>query len=131
MKGYLLDTSICVFLLRGKRSVEERLNEIDEDECYITDAVVAELLFGAYYSDQVEDNLRQVEKFVAEMKVIPFHETVHAFAKERTTLWKTGKKIDDFDLLIGSAAKVKDLVVVTHNRKHFEHIEGISIEDWV
>ena len=33
-------------------------------------------------------------------------------------------------LLIGSAAKAKGLVVVTHNRKHFEHIEGISIEDW-
>lgn len=131
MKGYLLDTSICVFLLRGKRSVEERLNEIDEDKCYITDAVVAELMFGAYYSDRVEDNLRQVEEFVAEMKVIPFHETIHTFAQERTTLWKNGKKIDDFDLLIGSAAKAKDLVVVTHNRKHFEHIEGIDIEDWV
>lgn len=131
MKGYLLDTSICVFLLRGQRSVEERLNEIDENECYITDAVVAELLFGAYYSDQIEDNLKQVEEFVAAMKVIPFHETVHAFAQERTTLWKAGKKIDDFDLLIGSAAKAKSLVVVTHNRKHFEHIEGISIEDWV
>lgn len=131
MKGYLLDTSICVFLLRGKRSVEERLNEIDENECYITDAVVAELLFGAYYSDRVKDNLRQVEKFVAEMKIIPFHETVYTFAKERTALWKAGKKMDDFDLLIGSAAKTKGLVVVTHNRKHFEHIEGISIEDWV
>lgn len=131
MKGYLLDTSICVFLLRGNHSVEERLNEIDENDCYITDAVVAELLFGAYYSDRVEDNLRQVENFVSEMKVIPFHETVHAFAQERTTLWKAGKKIDDFDLLIGSAAKVKDLVVVTHNRKHFEHIDGIEIVDWV
>ena len=131
MKGYLLDTSICVFLLRGKRSIEERLNEIDENECYITDAVVAELLFGAYYSDRVEDNLRQVEAFVEEMNIIPFHETVRTFAKERTALWKAGKKIDDFDLLIGSAAKAKGLVVVTHNRKHFEHIEGISIEDWV
>ena len=130
MKGYLLDTSICVFLLRGNSSVEERLNEIDEDECYITDAVVADLLFGAYYSDRVEDNLRQVEKFVGEMKVIPFHETIHTFAQERATLWKAGKKIDDFDLLIGSAAKAKGLVVVTHNRKHFEHIEGIEIEDW-
>ena len=109
MKGYLLDTSICVFLLRGNRIVEERLNEIEEDECYITDAVVAELLFGAYYSDRVEDNLKQVEEFVAEMKVIPFHETIHTFAQERTTLWKAGKKIDDFDLLIGSAAKAKDL----------------------
>ena len=131
MKGYLLDTSICIFLLRGNRKVEERLNEIDENECYITDAVLAELLFGAYYSDQVEDNLRQVEEFVSEMNVIPFAETVHTFAQERTTLWKSGNKIDDFDLLIGSAAKAKNLVVVTHNRKHFEHIDGISIEDWV
>ena len=130
MKGYLLDTSICVFLLRGKRSVEDRLNEIDENECYITDVVVAELLFGAYYSERVEENLRQVEEFVAEMGVIPFREIVHTFAQERTALWKAGKKIDDFDLLIGSAAKAKDLVVVTHNRKHFEHIEGIEIEDW-
>lgn len=39
MKGYLLDTSICVFLLRGNRRIENRLNEIDEDECYITDVV--------------------------------------------------------------------------------------------
>lgn len=131
MKGYLLDTSTCVFLLRGNRNVEEKLNEIDESECFITDTVVAELLFGAYYSDRVEDNLREVETFVAEMKVIPFHETIHTFAQERTALWKSGKKIDDFDLLIGSAAKAKDLVVVTHNRKHFEHIEGIQIEDWV
>lgn len=70
MNGYLLDTCTCVFLLRGKRSVEEKLNEIDEESCYITDAVVAELVFGAYYSERVEENLRQVEAFVEEMKVI-------------------------------------------------------------
>jgi tRNA(fMet)-specific endonuclease VapC len=64
MNGYLLDTSTCIFLLRGKRSVEEKLNEIDEDNCYISEVVLAELIFGAYYSEQIEDNLRQVEKFV-------------------------------------------------------------------
>ena len=80
MNGYLLDTSTCIFLLRGKRSVEDRLNEIDEGKCYISDVVVAELVFGAYYSDQVEDN--------------------------------------------------QDLTIVTHNRRHFEHIEGLQIEDW-
>ena len=65
MNGYLLDTSTCIFLLRGKRSVEEKLNEIDEADCYISEVVLAELIFGAYYSDQVEDNLRQVEEFVS------------------------------------------------------------------
>ena len=131
MNGYLLDTSTCVFLLRGNRQVENRLNEIDQELCYITDAVVAELLFGAYYSDRIEENLMQVEQFVADMKVIPFSETIHTFGQERARLWKYGKKIDDFDLLIGSAAKAKGLVVVTHNGKHFEHIDDLDIEDWV
>lgn len=131
MNGYLLDTSTCIFLLRGKRTVEERLNEIDEERCYITDAVVAELLLGAYYSDRTEENLRQVEAFVAEMQVIPFDQTINVFAQERAKLWKAGKKIEDFDLLIGCAAKAMGLTIVTHNRKHFEHIEGLEIEDWV
>ena len=130
MNGYLLDTSTCIFLLRGNRSVEEKLNAMDEENCYITDAVVAELVFGAYYSGRVEENLQQVEAFVAEMKVIPFCETIGTFAQERAKLWKAGKRIEDFDLLIGCAAKARDLTVVTHNRKHFEHIEGLDIEDW-
>ncbi len=131
MNGYLLDTSTCIFLLRGKRSVEEKLNMIDEEMCYITDVVIAELVFGAYYSEQVEENLKQVEAFVSEIKVIPFEQTIHTFARERSKLWKAGNKIEDFDLLIGCAAKAKGLTVVTHNRKHFEHIDGLLIEDWV
>ena len=130
MNGYLLDTSTCIFLLRGKRSVEEKLNEIDEDNCYISEVVLVELIFGAYYSEQIEDNLRQVEEFASEMKIITFDETIHTFAQERAKLWKAGKKIEDFDLLIGCAAKAKDLTIVTHNRRHFEHIEGLQIEDW-
>ena len=91
MNGYLLDTSTCIFLLRGKRSVEEKLNEIDEDKCYISEVVLAELIFGAYYSGQIEDNLRQVEDFVSEMNIITFEETIHTFAQERAKLWKAGK----------------------------------------
>ena len=30
-------------------------------------------------------------------------------------------------LLIGCAAKAKGLTIVTHNIKHFEHIEGLDI----
>ena len=131
MNGYLLDTSICIFLFRGNRSIEKRLNNIGADKCYITDVVVAELIFGAYYSDRTEENLRQVEEFIAEIQVIPFSETIHTFAQERAKLWKTGKKIEDFDLLIGSAAKAKGLTMVTHNVKHFAHIEGLDVEDWI
>ena len=132
MRGYLLDTSICVALFRGNRQVGQRLNAVGKENCYVNDVVVAELMIGAYKSEWTEENLRQVNAFIAELKeVIPFADTMETFAKERVRLWDAGKKIEDFDLLIGCAAKAKGLVMVTHNTKHFEHIDDIRIEDWV
>lgn len=131
MKKYLLDTSICVALFRGNRTVNEKLNAVGKNRCYVNDVVVAELIIGAYKSDRPKENLEEIASFVSEVKVIPFAETMHVFAQERVRLWDTGKKIEDFDLLIGCAAKAKGYIMVTHNVSHFEHIEGIEIEDWV
>ena len=131
MKAYPLDTSICVALFRGNRSVSEKLNAIGKDCCFVNDVVVAELIVGAYKSERTKDNLEQVADFVSDVHVIPFAETMHVFAQERVRLWNAGQKIEDFDLLIGCAAKAKGLTMVTHNVSHFEHIEGINIEDWV
>ena len=131
MNGYLLDTSICVALFRGNRGVSQRLNAVGKAQCFVSDVVVAELLVGAYKSDRTDENLQQVYDFVAELNMVSFEETMDVFAKERVKLWEAGNKIEDFDLLIGCAAKAKGLVMVTHNRKHFEHIDSIVIEDWV
>jgi tRNA(fMet)-specific endonuclease VapC len=131
MKGYLLDTSICVALLRGNRSISKKINAIGKDRCFINDVVVAELLFGAYKSERQKENLEQIAAFVSEIEVIPFADSMHVFAQERLRLWNSGNKIEDFDLLIGCAAKTKGLTMVTHNVNHFEHIEGLEIEDWV
>lgn len=130
MNGYLLDTSICVALFRGSKEVERHLNEIGREKCFITDVVVAELKFGAYKSERTEENMQQIEDFASIVKVIPFAESIDEFARERLRLWRTGKKIEDFDLLIGCAAKACGLTMVTHNIQHFQHIEGLIIEDW-
>ena len=131
MNGFLLDTSICVALFRGNRNIAQRLNAVGKERCFVSDVVVAELLVGAYKSNKPEENLRQIYDFLSEVRVIPFAETMHEFALERVHLWDAGNKIDDFDLLIGCAAKAKNLTMVTHNVKHFEHIGGLTIEDWV
>jgi len=131
MKGYLLDTSTCVAIFRGNRDVADRMEKAGKDKCFISQIVVAELLFGAYRSNRVEENLKQTHAFIEEMNVLPFDDCLETFAKERVALWNEGKPIDDFDLLIGCAAKVAGLSVVTHNVKHFSHIKDLRIEDWV
>ena len=131
MKGYLLDTSICVALFRGSHEVERHMNDIGCENSFITDVVFAELKFGAYKSERTEENLRQIEDFISSVKVIPFAESIDEFAKERLRLWRAGKKIEDFDLLIGCAAKAYGLTMVTHNIQHFNHIAGLITEDWI
>ena len=131
MNGFLLDTSICIALFRGNRAVAHKLDQVGMQNCYVNDVVIAELLVGAYYSEHIEENMRQVNGFISKITVIPFADSVHTFAKEKVRLWSTGKKIEDFDLLIGCAAKAAGLTIVTHNVKHFSHIEGLDIEDWV
>ncbi len=131
MKSYLLDTSTCVSLFRDNREVAQRLNKVGREHCYICDVVLAELRYGAFNSDYVEENLKMIDEFVKEVKVLPFADSIDVYAQEKVRLRKAGKPIEDFDLLIGCAAKVAGLTVVTHNVKHFSHIEGIKIQDWI
>lgn len=131
MKGYLLDTSICVFLFREHREVTQKLNAIGFHCCFITDVVLAELRYGAFKSDYVEDNLKLIDDFVQKVQVLPFADSINEYAQEKVRLKNAGTPIEEFDLLIGCAAKAAGLTMVTHNVKHFSHISGLKIEDWV
>ena len=112
MKGYLLDTSICVAIFRGNRQVAARVNEAGKENCFISPIVVAELLFGAYRSKMVAENLKQTRDFVSELQLLPFEECLDTYAQERARLWEAGEKIEDFDLLIGCAAKAAGLTTL-------------------
>ena len=52
------------------------------------------------------------------------------FGELKAKLEKSGKTIDDMDLLIGSTALTHNLILVTNNISHFERIEGLEIENW-
>ena len=61
MKAYLLDTSICVFFLRNKYGVAQKIKQLIPSQCFISEVTVAELMFGAYHSANVEKNLALVQ----------------------------------------------------------------------
>jgi tRNA(fMet)-specific endonuclease VapC len=45
-------------------------------------------------------------------------------------LQQTGQPIGVMDTLIAAHALVTDLILVTHNTRHFERIPGLKLEDW-
>ena len=131
MKGFLLDTNICIFAMRDKYGVNERLESLNPQQCYVADVTVMELRFGAYKSENKEKNLRIVDNFISKVKVVPFADTIDAFCQEKLRLQSLGTPIEDYDLFIGCAAKVAGLTMVTDNVQHLSRIEGLQIENWI
>ena len=130
MTKYLLDTDICVFLFRKKYNIKEKIEEVGEDNCFISEITIAELKYGAEKSDDYTKHEQEVVKVRRLFDVIPIIEHLDQFAKEKVRLQRTGTLIPDFDLLIGTTAVSGGFIMVTNNEKHLSRIENIQIENW-
>lgn len=128
---YLLDTSICVFFLRGKLNLDDMIREKGRENCFISEITVIELRYGAENSDHPIKSHKAVDNFVNGLSIIPLFGSIRRYAKEKVRLRKIGKAMhDEFDLLIGATAIENKLTLVTDNVKDFERLDGIKIENW-
>lgn len=131
MKRYLLDTNICVYFLRKRFGVAQQIAAVGWRNCCISEITVAELLFGAEGSNDIEKNVRLVEDFCENIEVIPIADALRTYAREKVRLRRKGTPIEDLDLLIGSTAKANGYILVTENIRHLAKIEGVEIENWI
>ena len=131
MKKYLLDTNICVYFLKGLFSLDKKLEQVEIENCFVSEITIAELKFGAENSESQVKNRRTVDDFVSKFTIIPIFNSLDVYAKEKARLRKKGIPLDDFDLLIGATAISNNLILVTRNTSDFERLEGIEIENWV
>ena len=49
------------------------------------------------------------------------------YAKTKKSLETVGKRLDEFDLLIGATANFHSLAIATLNLRHFKRIPGLRI----
>ena len=128
---YLLDTSICVFFLRGKLNLDEIIKEKGRESCYISEITVIELRYGAENSDNPAKAHKSLDDFINGLSIVPIFGCINRYAEEKVRLRKIGKPMhDEFDLLIGVTAIENELTLVTDNVKDFERLNGIKIENW-
>ena len=127
---YLLDTSICVELLRGNEQVRQHCVK-NNQYCCISAITAIELLYGAYKASNKyrQQELSKARLLIDYYDVVGIDNIADAFSLEKVRLESIGQAVEDFDLLIGITARENALTVVTHNRKHFCRIEGLSVED--
>ena len=127
----LLDTDTCIAILRGNAAVIER-RAATSDDVATTWITAAELYYGAAKSTAPETNRPLVTSFLATLPVFGLDETsVQIFGEAKALLERQGRRVADADLLIGAIAVVQRATVVTGNRRHYERIPGVTVEDWI
>ena len=128
---YLIDTNILIYSLKNMGSVNANLQKYQKEPMSISVISYGELVFGAQKSQQIQKNLQTVETIKT---IFPIEnidsDVMDVFGELKAQLQKTGKPVDDMDLLIGSTAIANDMALVTHNTKHFENIPGLKLVDW-
>ena len=129
---FVLDTNTCIYALKRKGRVVERLRDHSPDDLGITIVTVAELWCGAHKSARPAAARREMDGFLEPFEVLPFDRAAaEAYARSRLALERGGRPIGERDLLIASIALARGLTVVTHNVSEFGRVAGLKTEDWL
>src|SRR3990172_6117058 len=114
-----LDTAFLADLFRKNPAAEMKLKEFVDarEEISITVMTVAELYFGAYKSNRLEEEKAKVEQIKRRFLILEMNESgAQKFGELLSRLEKSGKKISDRDVLIAAIAISKgENTIVTRN----------------
>lgn len=131
---FLLDTNICVYLLKRRpAAVCRRLEAEAPSDVAISAITRCELAFGVARSAPAHTarNRLALSEFVRPFRVLDFPGAAAAhFGRIKAQLFAAGTPIGPFDLLIAAHALHEGLTLVTNNVREFERIPGLSLENW-
>ncbi|MBQ8441791.1 MAG: PIN domain-containing protein [Bacteroides sp.] len=129
IKRFMLDTNAVIEMLHGNRKMIGCIERAGRKNCCISEITIAELYYGAVKGGNPK-NFQDIETVQRIFEIAPLYPTYLEYAKIRHNLVTKGLAIDTFDMLIGASAIQCNCVLITHNRKHFERIPNLVIEDW-
>ncbi|MGI8619743.1 MAG: type II toxin-antitoxin system VapC family toxin [Gemmatimonadaceae bacterium] len=127
----MLDTDICIWIIRGRESVIARLRAESPDDVAIASMTEAELRFGALNSSDPERAGARVEAFLeAPFAVLPF-DGAAARAHAEARMATRGRRIGEADLVIASTAIAAGYTLVTGNVREFARVPRLTHVSWV
>ena len=132
MLTYMLDTNICIYVMKiYPPAVREKFNALADQLC-ISSITLGELHYGAEKSARRVENLTAIEHFVARLEVLPFADKAAAhYGQVRAELERAGTPCGPHDMQIGGHARSEGLIVVTNNLREFARMPGLRAENWL
>lgn len=133
MTSYMLDTNICIEVIRGRgAAVLDRLRALDVGDALLSVITVAELEHGAAKSAFPDRNRVQLAKFCSPFEILPFDGmAAGVYGEIRAYLERDGKSIGPLDTLIAAHALSTSAILVTNNEREFRRVPDLPVENWL
>jgi len=128
---FMLDTNMCVFLMKNRPETVARYKQNAPLGIAISSITLSELKFGVYNSANPESNGENLLRFLIGVDVLDYGgAAADEYGRVRANLRRKGAPIGQMDMLIAAHAKAESLTVVTNNTREFGQVEGLCLEDW-
>jgi tRNA(fMet)-specific endonuclease VapC len=131
MLRYLLDTNICIYVIKRRPAqMLERFNR-HSGHMAISAITLSELLHGVEKSAAPDRNLTVVENFCGRLEVLPYggKACLH-YGQIRAGLERQGLPIGVNDLHIAAHARSEGLTLVSNNLREFQRVDGLLLDNW-
>ena len=135
MSQFLLDTNICVHLLKNEYGIKEKIAKVGTKSCFLSEITIAELLYGIENSAPTKrkENIERFESLrsLFSGRTLPISNVLYEYARQKANVRRIGRPVGEFDLLIGATSIVHGLTLVTRNTKDFQNLDRIQLENWI
>ena len=134
MLRYMLDTNIVSYYLRrASPALEERLNAALRERTIAISAITrAELRYGQMGLPPQDRRRPLIDSFLLRLPSMEWSmEAADHCGALKHALKTQGTPIGEMDTQIAAHALADNLILVTHNTRHFERIAGLALEDWM
>ena len=131
---YLLDTDICIFLMRGESpALAAHVQSVPLEQQVMSAVTFAELSYGVQASAAAKRKQNQavLDSLTLHLAILDWpQEAARHYAEIRLDLKKRGAQLDAADLMIAAHARAMGATVVTNNTKDFGRVKGLQVENW-
>ena len=134
MTPYLLDTNILSYFLRDSHpGLYARMAEVlDRKQALVSAITRAEVRFGQSRMTLEDKRRRRIDLLLEQLPTLPWTQAAaDVYGPLKMQLQSVGRPIGEMDTQIAAHALAEDLILVTHNTRHFERIPGLKLEDWM
>ncbi|MBC7681108.1 MAG: type II toxin-antitoxin system VapC family toxin [Ferruginibacter sp.] len=130
----MLDTNILSYFLKGMQpGLTARMAQtLRTQDSAISAITRAEMRYGQALMAADDKRRRGIDLLLGQLPTLPWTAAAaDRYGDIQSQFKKQGTPIGEMDTQIAAHALAENLVLVTHNTRHFERVPGLRLEDWM